>query len=231
MSGSVSGEGLAGKAGAPCAHCPALTGLADRAEGLLRSDRRAVLGIAGAPAAGKSTLAGLLLVELRARHPEEVVLVGMDAFHLGQTVLDRRGLTSVKGAPQTFDALGYVALLTRIRETDETVFAPEFRREIEDSIAQAVEVTPETRLVITEGNYLLLPQQPWAQVRPLLDEAWFVHLEDSERRRRMVARHRRFGRSLEAATARTTGSDEANAALVNAAQNRPDLVIEETRSV
>ena len=200
--------------------------LADRAERLIRTDRRAVLGIAGAPASGKSTLAELLLAELQHRHRDEVVLVGMDAFHLGQTVLERHGLTPVKGAPHTFDALGYAALLRRIRETDETVFAPEFRREIEDSIAQTVEVTNTTRLVLTEGNYLLLPQVPWSHVRSLLDEAWFVHLEDDERRRRMIARHRLYGHSLEGATARTWGSDEANAVLVNAAPNRPDLVIE-----
>lgn len=207
-----------------------VTALADRAELLRRPDRRAVLGIAGAPAAGKSTLAELLLAELQRRHPDEVVLVGMDAFHLGQSVLERHGLAPVKGAPQTFDALGYAAVLRRIRETDETVFAPEFRREIEDSIAQTVEVTPRTRLVLTEGNYLLLPTEPWTEVRPLLDEAWFVHLEDDERRRRMINRHRRFGRSLEMATARTMGSDESNAVLVNSAQNKPDLLIEHTGS-
>jgi pantothenate kinase len=200
--------------------------LLDRALGLLDSGRRSVLGIAGAPASGKSTLAETVLAEVNRLRPGSAVLVGMDAYHLGHALLQARGWTPVKGAPQTFDALGYVALLRRIRESSDVVYAPEFHREIEDSISAAVEVGRDVRLVITEGNYLLLPQAPWDQVRPLLDEAWFVLLDDDERRRRMVTRHQRFGHSLEEATARTNGSDEANAQLVNRAQNAPDLFIE-----
>ena len=201
--------------------------LLDRAERLLERASRSVLGIAGAPASGKSTLSAALVTALGQRHPEEVVLVGMDAFHLGHQVLVRRGLVGVKGAPHTFDALGFAALLQRIRESAETVYAPEFHREIEDSLAAVVEIGPQVRLVVTEGNYLLLPQSPWDRVRPLLDEAWFVHLDDEERQRRMVARHLRFGHSLETANAKTFGSDENNAALVNAHQNRPDLWVEQ----
>ncbi len=150
----------------------------------------------------------------------------MDAFHIGHRVLERQGLAGVKGAPETFDVAGYVALLERIRTSTETVYAPEFHREIEDSLAHTVEICPEVRLVITEGNYLLLPQHPWERVRPLLDEAWFVHLEDAERQRRMVARRQRYGDQLEDAMAKTYGSDEANAQLVNQAQNWADLWIE-----
>ncbi len=201
--------------------------LIERAELLLLAGPRQVLGIAGAPASGKSTLAATLLVELQRRHPAEVVLVGMDAYHLGHRVLVRQGLADVKGAPQTFDALGYVALLRRLRAREETVYAPEFHREIEDSLAQMVEVAPAVRLVITEGNYLLLPSTPWDQVRHELDEAWFTHLDDTERQRRMVTRHRAFGHSLAVARAKTLGSDEVNAQLINKWQNRPDLWIEQ----
>ena len=203
-------------------------GLLDRALALLARPGRTVLGIAGAPAAGKSTLAALLLAELEQRRPGEAVGVGMDAFHLGHRVLVRRGQTDVKGAPETFDALGFVALLDRIRtETQETVYAPEFDRDLEDSIAHVVEVGPEVGLVVTEGNYLLLDSPPWDRVRPMLDEAWFVHLPDDERRHRMVARHLRHGHSPADAEARTLGSDERNARLVNAAPNRPDLWIDQ----
>lgn len=200
--------------------------LLDRALALLDTGRRSVLGIAGAPASGKSTLAEAMLAKVNALRPGSAVLVGMDAFHLGHALLRSWGWTSVKGAPQTFDARGYVALLRRIRESSDAVYAPEFHREIEDSISAAVEVAPDVRLVITEGNYLLLPQPPWDQVRPLLDEAWFVLLADDERRRRMVVRHQRFGHSLEDATARTNGSDEDNAQLVNRVPNDPDVFIE-----
>jgi pantothenate kinase len=185
-----------------------------------------VLGIAGAPASGKSTLAEGLLHELQRRQPGAAVLVGMDAFHIGHRVLDLRGLAGVKGAPETFDVGGYLALLKRIRTETQTIYAPEFHREIEDSLANTVEIPPATRLVITEGNYLLLPRPPWDQLRPMLDEAWFIHLEDGERQRRMVARRRRHGHDLETAKEMTFGSDEANAQLVNSAQNEPDLWIE-----
>ncbi len=200
--------------------------LVDRAVGLLARDERVVLGIAGAPACGKSTLASALLVDLNSRFPGAVVLVGMDAFHIGHRVLECHGLVGVKGAPETFDAFGYAALLSRIRTATETIYAPEFHRDMEDSLAHVVEIGASVRLVITEGNYLLLPQPPWDRVRGLLDEAWFVHLDDAERQQRMLARHQRYGHSVEVATAKTHGSDEANARLVNEAQNQPDLWIE-----
>lgn len=197
-----------------------------RAERLLDGPTRAILGIAGAPASGKSTLATQLLDELQRRRPGSAVAVGMDAFHLGHRVLVARGATDIKGAPETFDAAGYVHLLRRIKTEAGPIFAPEFVRDLEDSLANVVEVGPGTRLVITEGNYLLLPTERWAAVRDLLDDAWFVHLDADERRRRMVARHERHGHDREAAVARTHGNDERNAQLVDAAQNRPDLWIE-----
>jgi pantothenate kinase len=199
--------------------------LRERAAALLLSGRRTILGIAGAPGSGKSTLAADLLAALEAEHPGRATLLGMDAFHLAQRVLEQHGLAAVKGAPETFDAEGYVALLRRLKTESGAVYAPEFRREIEDSIAGNVEISPAVQLVITEGNYLLLPQPPWNQVRALLDEAWFVRLDDTVRRQRLSARHQQFGRNQAAALDRTLGSDENNARLVDAAQNRPDLVI------
>jgi pantothenate kinase len=202
--------------------------LADRAARLLDRPGRTVLGIAGAPASGKSTLAALLLAELERRQPGAAVEVGMDAFHIGHRILLRRGLTAIKGAPETFDGTGFVHLLHRIRTERGTVYAPEFDRDIEDSLAHVVEVGPEVRLVVTEGIYVLLNMPPWDGVRPLLDEAWFVHLDDDERRRRMLARHLRHGHDQADAEARTFGNDERNAQLVNAAPNHPDLWIEQT---
>lgn len=196
-----------------------------RARTLRDAPGRAVLGIAGAPASGKSTVTEWLAEQL-ADEPERVAVVGMDAFHLGQRVLDAHGLAAVKGAPHTFDARGYVALLDRVRASAEPVYAPEFHREIEDSLAHVVEIGPEVGLVLTEGNYLLLPEPPWDGVRPLLDEAWFLHLDPEERRRRMVARHLRYGHSLEDARRRTLGSDEANAVRVDAAVVGPAASVE-----
>ena len=208
-------------------------GLIDRALRLLdrgaseAGAQRAILGIAGAPASGKSTVARLLLAELDRRRPGAAVGVGMDAFHIGHRVLAGRGQTGIKGAPETFDAEGYRHLLRRIRTEAGPIYAPEFERDIEDSLAHVVEIRPEVGLVITEGNYLLLESEPWVRVRELLDEAWFVHLADSERQRRMVLRHQHHGHNHRAARERTFGNDERNAELVNAAQNRPDLWIEQ----
>jgi len=206
---------------------PRLDRLLLRALALLDRPGRAVLGIAGAPASGKSTLAARLIAELEEQRPGEVAAVGMDAFHLGHRVLVRRGQTGIKGSPETFDAVGYRHLLQRIRTETGTVYAPEFDRDLEDSLAHVVEIGPQVGLVVTEGNYLLLDEPPWDGVRGLLDEAWFVHLEDAERQRRMVARHRRHGHDQADAEARTYGNDERNARLVNAAPNRPDLWIEQ----
>lgn len=154
-----------------------------------------------------------------------VVAVGMDGFHLAHRALATLGLIEVKGAPETFDAEGYVALLRRLRSPAAgTVWAPEFRREIEDAVAGAIPVHPDTALVVTEGNYLLL-DGPWRPVRGLLDETWFVEVPDLVRRQRLAARHRRYGRNEAQAWERTLGSDEANARTVLATRDRADLVV------
>jgi pantothenate kinase len=196
-----------------------------RAAALLLARDRAILGIAGAPGSGKSTLAAELLASLEAEFPGQVAVVGMDAFHLAQRVVERHGLALVKGAPDTFDANGYVSLLGRLRSSATTVYAPEFHREIEDSIAGQVEIDPQVRLVLTEGNYLLLPEPPWDQVRPMLDEAWFLEVDDTIRQQRLAARHQLFGIAPESAVAKTLGSDERNAQLINRAQTTVDVRI------
>jgi pantothenate kinase len=196
-----------------------------RALQLVRRPRRAVLGIAGAPGAGKSTYAEQLVTALRAEgHP--VALVPMDGFHLAHAALQSLGLVPVKGAPQTFDVDGYIALLDRLRSPGRrTVWAPRFDRDLEEPIAAAVPIMPDVRLVVTEGNYLLLDQGPWAMIRPVLDECWFVDLDPAVRRERLAARHVRHGRSPEEALARTAGSDEANARLVDSTRSRADAIL------
>ena len=196
--------------------------LVARAAGLAVPGERHLLGICGPPGAGKSTLAGKLVAALG----ERAVYVGMDGFHLAQVELARLGRTDRKGAPDTFDAAGYVHLLARLRECrDEVVYAPEFRREIEEPVACAVPVPPSTPLVVTEGNYLLLPDPPWSGVRPLLDEVWFLAPPEQWRTERLIERHRAYGRSTEAARERTFGSDQANAQRVNATAHSSDLVL------
>lgn len=196
-----------------------------RAVKLATSGRRAILGITGAPAAGKSTYAEQLTAELIGLG-HEVALVPMDGYHLAQAALEELGLAAVKGAPHTFDGYGFVALLERLkRSPEETIWAPRFDRELEDSIAASIPVVPEVSLVITEGNYLLLDSMPWATARELLDDVWYIDLSDDIRHERLEARHRRYGRSPAEAHERTFGSDEANARLIASTRSAADAIL------
>ncbi|MFJ8134479.1 nucleoside/nucleotide kinase family protein [Streptomyces sp. NPDC096013] len=197
-----------------------------RATALTAPGRRAVLGIAGSPGAGKTTLAERLVRELNGTGEPWVAHVPMDGFHLADVELDRLGRRDRKGAPDTFDAAGYAALLRRVREeTGEVVYAPGFERELEQPIAGAIPVLPSARLVVTEGNYLLLREGSWARVRPCLDEVWFCEADEGERVRRLVARHEEFGKDHETAEAWVAGTDQRNADLVATTRDRAELVV------
>ncbi|MFD7169451.1 nucleoside/nucleotide kinase family protein [Streptomyces violascens] len=200
-----------------------LDGLVGRARSLVLPGRRRILGIAGPPGAGKSTLAG----ELVRRLDGQAVLVPMDGFHLANGELRRLGRTERKGAPDTFDAAGYAALLARLRSPDPgtVVYAPDFDRSLEEALAGSIPVAPQVPLVVTEGNYLLHDEGPWAQVRDLVDEIWYLHVGNGERVRRLVERHVRHGKARPYAERWVEESDEVNARLVAAGRARADLVI------
>ncbi|MGV9992157.1 nucleoside triphosphate hydrolase [Streptomyces sp. NPDC003374] len=253
---------------------PTLDELLRRARALPREGHRAILGIAGSPGAGKSTLAEHLVRALNGTGEPWVAHVPMDGFHLADAELERLGRRDRKGAPDTFDAAGYAALLRRLREEyggrsgdtagpagdgrggtaggggraggggqggtaggggkgvtaggggkGVTVYAPGFERVLEQPLAGAIPVPPSVRLVVTEGNYLLLDTGAWARVRAELDEVWFCELDEAERVRRLVARHEQFGKTHEEAVAWVRRSDQRNADLVAATRDRADLVV------
>lgn len=188
---------------------------------------RAILGVAGAPGAGKTTLVERLLRTARRLVGEDAVAhVPMDGFHLGDAQLDRLGLRDWKGAPGTFDAAGYAATLRRIRTmTDDPVYVPGFTRELEQPLAAALVVLPAARLVITEGNYLVLDQPAWRSVREQLDELWFVTRDELLRVEQLIQRHIRSGKAPDVAREWVMRNDERNAELVAGSAMAADRVV------
>lgn len=179
-----------------------------------------LLGLTGAPGVGKSTLAAALARSWGA------VVVPMDGFHLADVELARRGLLGSKGAPETFDAEGYAALLARVRGREPLVMAPAFERDLEQPLAGALPVPGSAGLVVTEGNYLLLDEPRWEAVRAQLDAVWHLWVDPALRRERLLARHVAFGKTAAEAEAWVRAVDDPNAALVEAAAERADLVID-----
>jgi pantothenate kinase len=174
-----------------------------------------LLGLTGAPGVGKSTLAAAL----------GLPVVPMDGFHYADVELVRRGLRDRKGAPETFDAEGYAALLRRVRTGEPGVVAPMFERGLEQPLAGAIAVAPGARLVLTEGNYLLLDDGLWPRVRAELDEVWFCAPDPDVRTSRLVARHVEFGKEPAAAAAWVRAVDVPNAEAVESTRDRADLIV------
>ena len=189
----------------------------------LTSGSRTILGIVGAPGSGKSTFAAWIQQQFG---PGSAVVVPMDGFHLGNAIIDGTPLRTRKGAIDTFDAGGYLSLLRRLVRRDESVvYAPEFRRTIDEPVAASIAIPAEVPLVITEGNYLLAEQEPWKEVRAQLDEVWFVDTPPALRLSRLVARHVEFGMEPGAAQAWAAGPDETNAVLIQATRPAADRII------
>ncbi|MEV0230974.1 nucleoside/nucleotide kinase family protein [Nonomuraea sp. NPDC050786] len=200
--------------------------LLQRVHGLAASGERVVVGIAGCPGAGKSTLAGRLAERLTASGLP-AVWVPMDGFHLADVELERLGRLRRKGAMDTFDAHGYLALLRRVRaETAAVVYAPSFDREIEQPIAGAIPVPPAARVVVSEGNYLLADADPWRQVRAAMTEVWYVEIDDRVRLDRLTQRHIRFGKSPDQAVRWVAEVDEPNAVAIRATRESADLLVD-----
>jgi pantothenate kinase len=183
---------------------------------------RVIVGVVGEPGAGKSTLVADLVRALG----DDVAQAPMDGYHLSNRVLDVMGLRERKGAPETFDADGFVQLLRRLRDRHEdVVYAPEFLREHDEPIAGRIAISRETPVVLVEGNYLLLDEEPWRQVRQHLDAVWYLDLAQDERVRRLAERHRSFGRDEAQAWERARTHDQVNAELVRGTRSRAELVI------
>lgn len=201
--------------------------LAARLRSWAATASRILVGVCGAPGAGKSTLTALLVDELNSAQPGSAVAVPMDGFHLAASVIAVDARATRRGAPDTFDPDGYAALLARLRANrDPVIYAPEYRRAIEDPVAGAIEVPHACTIVVTEGNYLLHPDQQWRRARDQLDEVWFLEAPSEDLRvARLLERHEHFGKTPEHARRHVYGSDERNAHLVASHRNDADLVL------
>ncbi len=185
---------------------------------------RLLVGIVGAPGAGKSTMTGAIAELLGARGIDTAILP-MDGFHLSNVQLGRLGLGQVKGAPQTFDSAGFVGALRRIVQGQQDVYVPVFHREIEESYAADGVVSAAARVVLVEGNYLLLDDWGFEPVRSLLSENWYLAPDEHVRIDRLVLRHVHHGRSPQDAIEWALGTDQRNAELIATSRDRADLIV------
>ncbi|TDE90929.1 nucleoside/nucleotide kinase family protein [Occultella glacieicola] len=203
--------------------------LVRRVRGLAATRDRVLLGVVGSPGAGKSTLTDALGAALES-DGLRCAVVGMDGFHLAQAELERLGRADRKGAIDTFDGDGYLALLRRLRAQrpgDDVIYAPRYLRgAMEQPIGSHTPVAGDVRVLLTEGNYLLADVPPWHRVREVLDEIWFLRTDPLVRRERLLARHLANGKTLERALAFTDGSDARNAKLIEATAGAADLVVD-----
>lgn len=196
--------------------------LITRAKKLYGASPRSVLAIAGPPGSGKTTLAKQLVEALGDK--DTVVLLPLDGYHLSNATLDERGIRNIKGAPQTFDVDSYIDLLRNVRNFPEkTWYAPDFSHKIDEPVSNAIAIKPDVRLVITEGNYLLLPGK-WGQVKRLCDETWFLDIDPAIERKRLIKRQiEESGRTLDTAIDWVDRNDLANAAFVRNHSAEPTL--------
>jgi pantothenate kinase len=189
--------------------------------------RRVIVAVAGPPGAGKSTIVEDLLGVL----PEgSAAVVPMDGFHYDDAVLTAKGLRQRKGAPETFDFDGYEALLKRLLADDRDVAVPVFDRSIEISRAAAAIVPKEVKFVLTEGNYLLLDEEPWSRLAPLFDFTVFLDVPRDELERRLIQRWLDHGRTPQDGRAWVDSNDLPNVDRVLARRRKPDMVIAQQAS-
>jgi pantothenate kinase len=208
---------------APQAVTLSLADLVERARALAVPGQRHLLGITGAPGAGKSKVAQDLIDKLGS---DLAAFVPMDGFHLSNHTLITWRRRGRKGAWDTFDADGYVHLLRRLRDQEEEiVHAPDFNRDVDESIGSALPIRREVPLIVTEGNYLLSDLGGWAGVAPLLDQSWYLQIDEATRLQRLTYRHQRHGMNHEQADAWARTTDQANAVLIAQCMPRADLVI------
>lgn len=187
---------------------------------------RNLVGIAGAPGAGKSTLTQKLVDYLQDVLNIPSAYLPMDGFHFSNEILRQKQLLDRKGAPETFDVNGYLDLLQRLRaKVNYSLFAPTYSRSLHEPIAAAIEIKPDVQVIVTEGNYLAANNGGWENVREMLDILWYLDTDVSLLRDRLIARQMTWGRSKELATTWFNEVDSPNANMVQKTKSKADALI------
>lgn len=192
----------------------------------MREGGRTIIGIAGPPASGKSTLAESVVQKLNQKSDQtfpKAVLLPMDGYHLDNRLLESRGLLARKGAPETFNTRGFCDAVKRLRSAKRETFHPKFDRQMDLSIAQSIVIHPDTPIIVVEGNYLLLKSEPWASLEDVFDATVFVCPSHDAIQDRLKQRWIKHGLDPDAALLRATGNDLPNAELVMRESRAADL--------
>ena len=189
----------------------------------LPAGRRRLVAVAGVPASGKSMLSDALRAAL-VQDGHQAAVVPMDGFHLDNTVLEARGLRARKGAPESFDAAGFIALIQRLQSGAEVVY-PVFDRARDLAIAGAGVVPTDCDFVIVEGNYLLFDEEPWSALTAMWDLSVWLDTPEETARARCIARWLAHGHTPEQARIRAEGNDLANARRIMAARLPADMTL------
>lgn len=189
------------------------------------TDGRLIVAIAGPPGAGKSTISEYLRDAINKGGVGPAVIVPMDGFHLDNAILDERGLRSRKGSPPTFDCAGFAALLERLKNASEDVVIPAFDRTLDLARAGAAIVRADHQILLVEGNYLLLNQEPWTELASFFDMTIFLEVPFSELERRLIQRWLDHGHTEDAARQRALSNDIPNAELVVSSSRDANYIV------
>jgi len=192
-----------------------------------RKNKRFLLGITGVPGAGKSTLADLLMKNVNATLKEEsAIVIPMDGYHYHNDILVETGLLPLKGVPQTFDAQRFVMLIKEIASAKtEKLYCPSYDRALHNPVEGSIVIEDKHKIVIVEGNYLLLDTYPWNELADLFDESWFIETPLTTTKERLINRHVLTGRSVEEALSKISSTDAPNAELIIQTRHRATKVI------